>query len=663
MPTIHALLVANRGEIARRVLRTCRDLGIRGLAVTTRADADLPFVAEADAAALIGEGPVGTSYLSIPAVLDAARRLGADAIHPGYGLLSENPAFARAVREAGLIWVGPPPEAMEAVADKAAAREVAAAHGVPVLPGARLDGASDAAIAAEADRIGFPLLVKAVAGGGGRGMRRVDDPSALAEALVSARREAGAAFGDDRVLLERFVARGRHVEVQIFGDAHGDVVHLGERECSIQRRYQKIVEEAPSPAVTPALRARMGEAACAIGRAVGYTGAGTVEFLLEPDGSFWFLEVNARLQVEHPVTELVTGLDLVAWQIAVAEGAPLPLSQPEIRLDGHAIEVRLVAEDPMRGDLPGTGRLVRLALPEGPGVRVDAGFAEGTAISQHYDGLVAKILAHGPDRATATRRLQRALEATWAPGPVNNLPLLKQILATPAWAAGDLHTGFLAENGLPQAPPTHAAEGALAAVVAAWADRGPAPAAGFRLRGPAWQTDVFTSFGARISARWRAVGGAEVEVELAVDDAAPATHRVALQGRDGDRLDVEVDGVRRRWRVATADGAPIGDGALVYAHLGGGAEAMVHLEPRLPPPAPPRPEPGRLTAPTPGTVVAVRVAVGDAVEAGATLVVLEAMKMEHAVRADQRGRVAEIRVATGDAVAEGALLVRIEADA
>ncbi|TVQ91466.1 MAG: ATP-grasp domain-containing protein [Deltaproteobacteria bacterium] len=653
-----ALLVANRGEIARRILRTARDLGIRALAVYSRVDEGLPHVLEADAAICIGEGPVGGSYLDPYRILDAARRLGADAIHPGYGLLSENPDFARAVTEAGLIWVGPPPQAMRAVADKAQARALAQAHGVPVLPGEDLEGADAAAIVAAAERIGYPLLIKAVAGGGGRGMRRVDAPEELHDALAAARREAGSAFGDDRVLIERFVPIARHIEVQIFGDTHGRVVHLGERECSIQRRYQKIVEEAPSPAVNPTLRTNLGHAATTIAKAVGYVGAGTVEFIVEPDGTFWFLEVNARLQVEHPVTELVTGQDLVAWQLAIAQGEPLPLHQEQIPLTGHAIEVRLCAEDPMRDHLPGTGTLIRFDQPCGPGIRVDAGYAAGDEISPHYDSLVAKILAFGPNRTVATRRLRRALEQTWLPGPVNNLALLKQILRCPAWAAGDLHTRFLQENGLPIAPPIHLAEGAIAAAVAGWARRSPPAPAGFRLRGPAIQRDLYTSFGQTAEVTWRARGSDTLELTATIEGER-TTSTVRLLEQRGDQLRVERDGILARWRVATREGGAIQDGTLVYVHLGGGGEAMVKLEPRLPAPQVAQAEPGTLTATTPGTVVAVRVAEGDRVEQGQVLLVLEAMKMEHAVKADQAGIVEVLRASVGQAVAEGEVLVRL----
>lgn len=663
MRQIQTLLVANRGEIARRILRTCRALGIRGAVVFTDADAGLPFVAEADVAVRIGEGPAGASYLDADRVIQAALQVGADAIHPGYGFLSEDAGFARQVVHAGLIWVGPPPDAIQAMGDKARARQLAREIGVPVLPGYDGDDQDDATLCRRAEDLGTPLLVKATGGGGGRGLRRVDDLDALPAALASARREAGAAFSTDRVLLERCVDQARHIEVQILGDVHGTVLHLGERECSIQRRHQKIVEEAPSPAVDATLRAALGDAAVRIAEAVGYLGAGTVEFLLEPDGRFWFLEVNTRLQVEHPVTEAITGLDLVAMQLLVAEGGTLPLTQDQVRLDGWAIEVRLVAEDPLRDYLPGTGHLVRVDLPEAPGVRIDAGFATGDVVSPYYDALLAKLIAHGPDRDTATRRLRRVLAEAWVPGLATNLRLLEQILAEPAWRQGDLDTGFLHRQGLPKPPPLHVAEGITAGVVLGWWERRDAQIpSGWRLGGPEEQRDTWTSFGTTAVARWRQVDPNTVQVHVDLED---TSHRaqVRVLGREGDTLIVQVEGVRQRWRVCTADGRPVADGSVIYAHLGHGVEAMVTLVPRHPAPAPPAADPGTSAAPTPGTIVSVDVTAGDTVREGQTLVVLEAMKMEHAVRAARDGVVEQVLVQVGDAVAEGAVLIRLVAGA
>lgn len=667
---IRTVLVANRAEIAHRVIRTCRDLGIGTVAVYSDADRELPYVAAADVAVHLGPAPAHSSYLDFERILGAARRTGADAIHPGYGFLSENAAFARAVAEAGLVWIGPPPEAIEAMGDKARARRLAETHGVPIVDG--YDSSQDPYnLEQAAEAIGFPVLVKAVAGGGGRGMRRVDDATELADALNSARREAEAAFGDGTLILERYIERPRHIEVQVFGDTHGTVLHLGERECSIQRRHQKVVEEAPSPAVGPELRSQLGAAAVKVARAAGYVGAGTVEFLLAPDGSFFFLEMNTRLQVEHPVTEEVTGLDLVALQISVAEGRPLPLTQDEVRLEGSSIEVRVYAEDPLRDYLPGTGPVRRMELGAGPGLRVDAGYAAGTAVGPHYDSLLAKVIASGPDRATASRRLRRAIQRAWVPGVTTNLPLLREILAHPAWDAGDLDTGFLGRHGLPTPPPLNLDLGAIAATclgAALRARTGPGHTPpGWRLYGSAEQEDTWRCGAEEARVVW--THQRDGALALAVHRGEEATHHTArVLDLDGDALTLELDGVRATWRIAHLPAAdrPSGpgpdaveDGDTLYVHTGQ-AEAFVQLAPRFPPPAAAEAEPGTCAAPTPGTVVGVHVAVGDRVEAGQRLVTLEAMKMEHAVTASEPGVVTELRVEPGEAVDEGMLLARIE---
>ncbi len=443
-PPFRSVLVANRGEIALRVMRTCERLGIRTVAVCSDADRASLHVATADAVVRIGPGPASESYLRGDVIIEAALATGAEAIHPGYGFLAENADFAVAVEAAGLTWIGPPPDAMRALGDKAAAKALAEANDVPVLPGYHGEAASDSELATRAKDIGYPLLVKASAGGGGRGMRIVRAEPELREALAAARREAAAAFGDDRLLLERYVERPRHVEVQILGDAHGALVHLGERECSIQRRHQKLIEESPSPAVTRELRAAMGEAALRLARAAGYRNAGTVEFLLDPSGAFFFLEVNARLQVEHPVTEAVTGLDLVEQQLRVAAGRPLGFDQGAVRLDGHAMELRVVAEDVAAGFLPSTGVVTVRELPVN--VRVDAGIAAGGVVSPYYDSLVAKLVAHGQDRADCIAQLREALDATDIQGVATDVELLAAVLDEPAFEAGALHTGFLAEH-------------------------------------------------------------------------------------------------------------------------------------------------------------------------------------------------------------------------
>jgi propionyl-CoA carboxylase alpha chain len=648
MNPIRHVLVANRGEIARRVFRTCRDLGIATAAVFSEADRAMPHVREADRAFPI------PGYLDADAILAAAKRAGADAIHPGYGFLSENAGFAEQVAAAGFVWIGPPPSAMRALGDKAAARKTAAANGVPTVPGYDGADASTAAFTAAAERIGFPVLIKASAGGGGRGMRRIDAASELADALDSARREALAAFGSDVLLLEKYVERPRHIEVQILGDQHGNVVHLFERECSIQRRHQKIIEEAPSSAVTPALRAALGDAAVRVARAAGYSNAGTVEFLVDRDGSFYLLELNARLQVEHPVTELVTGLDLVALQLAIAEGRPLPFAQDDLRLTGHAIEVRLCAEDPNRDFLPVTGPIVRLDVPLSMGTRADVGYETGGAVGPLYDSMLGKLIAWGPDRASANRRLQRLVRDAWVPGIATNLPLLREILAHPAWQAGELDTAFLARNGLPTPPPLNLERGAVAATVIAWATRR-APSeipTGWRVEGPATAIERWRCGESEVEVGARAVGPDALEIRIGW-----GVQVVRVLGTTGDWWRVDVDGAVEHWRVASASGR-FEDGDLVYVHLGDG-EAFVQLVPRFPAPVT-TVEPGSLTSPTPGKVVAVRVVAGDTVAKGAILVVIEAMKMEHRVVAPDDGVIAQVRVAPGDIVDQGALLVRME---
>ncbi len=468
--TIEKLLVANRGEIAVRVARACREMGIRTVAVASDADRTAFHARFADEVVEIGPAPAAESYLVIDKILDAARRTGAQAIHPGYGFLSQNPEFARAVEEAGLAFVGPGPGAMAATGDKTSARRTMEAAGVPIVPGYQGDGHEGAeALEREARRVGFPLLVKAAAGGGGKGMRIVRSAGELAEALEGARREATKAFGDGRLFLERYVENARHVEIQVLADAHGDALHLFERECSVQRRYQKIVEESPSPIADDDLRRRMGEAAVAAARAVGYVNAGTVEFLVGPDRSFYFLEMNTRLQVEHPVTESVTGVDLVQAQIRVARGERLPWAQGDLGRRGHAIECRLYAEDPAAGFVPSTGRVHVALFPSGPGVRVDAGIESGDEVSRHYDPLVAKLVVHAEDRERAIRRMERALDETVVLGVATNLAHLKAVLAHPTFRTGRATTAFV-ERELAGWTPEEGAFDEAALVAAALAE-------------------------------------------------------------------------------------------------------------------------------------------------------------------------------------------------
>jgi 3-methylcrotonyl-CoA carboxylase alpha subunit len=650
---IDSVLIANRGEIAVRIIATCRRLGVRTIAVYSDADARALHVAEADSAVRLGPAPAAESYLNQQAILDAARASGARAIHPGYGFLSENAAFAQAVIDQGLIWIGPTPAAMRAVGDKARAKALAEQHGVPVLPGYHGDDQSTQRLRAEADRIGYPVLIKASAGGGGRGMRVVEAPDAFADALEAARREAMASFGDERVLLERYVRRPRHVEIQVFGDRAGNLVHLGERECSIQRRHQKLVEESPSPAVDAALRARMGEAALRLARAAGYTNAGTVEFLLDSadHGQFAFLEVNARLQVEHPVTEAVTGLDLVELQLRVAAGEPLPLSQADVRLEGHAIEVRLIAEDVLGSFLPSSGRIERVVLPDS--VRTDTWIVAGTDVSPYYDSLLAKVIGHGSTRADAAQRLAQAMRQTWIDGDVaDNIDLLLATLEHPAFLSGDLATDFLEAHGIVESlaevpPPVMAAASALDALAAPTGDPWLATT-GWRI-GRFDQPAAWSRAGRFHTARVSVVlDGAGVEVAA---DAAILRAR-ALGPTDGLRRRVSVDGEaltvwdqhdrrvvewqRRSYRLRAPQPLTVEQTASDRGSAGGV---------------------GQLSAPMPARVVKLIVAEGDHVHQNQPLVVLEAMKMEHVVEAPHAGVVSQVCVTVGEQVRSGARLL------
>ncbi|RMH38676.1 MAG: biotin/lipoyl-binding protein [Deltaproteobacteria bacterium] len=672
MTRIDTILIANRGEIARRIARTCRDMGIAVAAVYSDADEAAPFVREADVAVRIGPPPAAESYLRIDRIVDAARRVGADAVHPGYGFLAENAALARACAGAGIAVIGPRPEVIERLGSKREARRVAVAAGVPIVPGDDGDDGDDAALAQRARAVGLPVLLKPSAGGGGKGMRVVTRAVDLADAIAAARREARGAFGDDTLIVERYVDRPRHVEVQILGDEHGNVVHLGERECSIQRRHQKIVEEAPSPAVSPALRARMGDAALALARAVGYTNAGTVEFLLAPDGSFYFLEVNTRLQVEHPVTECVTGIDLVREQIRIARGEPLGFDQADVAIAGAAIECRLYAEDPDAGFLPASGRIVHWRAPAGAGVRVDSGVDDtsraGPAdVSIHYDPMLAKVIAHAETRREAAARLAMALRRFEVCGIPTNRELLLRVVDHPAFVDGALHTHFVDEHAADLAEPAAADEDRWSAAVAACladverrrAARHLLPALepGFRNNPGDPQRVVYDARGGAVTVAYRNLGRRRFAVGR---DAADGAVRVAAFAEDpvaagaAAPLSIAIEdagGVRRTWRV-------IADGARRYV-LGGGRAIELVERPRFPDAAEAVPD-GALVAPMPGAIVEVRVREGDRVAAGDTLVVLEAMKMEHRVVAAEAGVVARVLVAEGEQVDADTLLVVVE---
>jgi propionyl-CoA carboxylase alpha chain len=659
--TINKLLIANRGEIAARVIRTAHALGLATVAVYSDPDADAPYVTLADEAVrLPGTAPAET-YLRGEKIIAAAAATRAGAVHPGYGFLSENAAFARACAEAGLIFVGPAPGTIAAMGDKVAAKAMMAEDGVPVLPSVIVTDAGD--LAAAAAQVGFPLLVKAAFGGGGRGMRLVSGPAELGEAVASARREAAAAFGDGTVFLERYVPDPRHVEVQILGDTAGHVIHLFERECSIQRRYQKIVEEAPSPAVDDRLRAALTAAAVTAGEAVGYAGAGTVEFVLDRDGSFYFLEMNTRLQVEHPVTEEVTGLDLVELQLRIAEGEPLPAEAREATITGHAIEVRLYAEDVPAGFLPVTGTLHRFAIPSGPGLRVEQGFRDGSVVSPHYDAMLAKVIARGRTRTDAARRLARALRDAEIHGVITNRDLLVGILREPEFLAGATDTGYLTRHqpaalaragagSEAGAGPRHALAAALARQAV---NRAEAPVlgslpSGWRNVFSAPQRVSFTAAGQQAAQQYdvayRVLGHT---VQASVNDAPLGPTQVRAAGPD--RVDLEIGGARRVYRVHRV-------GPDTYVDASDGSSALTEV-PRFADPGKQAPA-GSLLAPMPGLVRRVLAEAGTVVAAGQPLLVLEAMKMEQTVAAPAAGLVAELRAKAGEQVAAGQILAVVE---
>lgn len=623
------VLVANRGEIAVRVIRTLRSLGVRSVAVFSDADAGARHVREADTAVRIGPAPAAESYLSVERLLEAAARTGAQAVHPGYGFLAENAGFARACAEAGLVFIGPPAEAISLMGDKIRAKETVKAAGVPVVPGSSGSGLTDAELAAAAREIGMPVLLKPSAGGGGKGMRLVRDEAVLGDEIAAARREARASFGDDTLLVERWVDRPRHIEIQVLADGHGNVVHLGERECSLQRRHQKIIEEAPSVLLDEEIRASMGEAAVQAARSCGYRGAGTVEFIV-PGGdpsSYYFMEMNTRLQVEHPVTELITGLDLVEWQLRVAAGEELPYEQDDITLTGHAVEARICAEDPSRGFLPSGGTVLRLREPQGDGVRTDSGLSEGTEVGSLYDPMLSKVIAYGPDRATALRKLRAALAETVTLGVQTNAGFLRRLLAHPAVVEGELDTG-LVERVVDDLVDTDVPDEVYEAASAVRRDA-------LLPKGDGW-TDPFS-----VPSGWRLGGVARpVGFHLRVQDPVEYVPRGSADVTD-DRVAVTLDGVRHTfhragdWLGRDGDAWHVRDHDPVAASLTGAAHAGADS----------------LTAPMPGTVTVVKVAVGDEVSAGQSLLVVEAMKMEHVISAPHAGTVAELDVTPGTTVA------------
>ncbi|GAB3468406.1 acetyl/propionyl/methylcrotonyl-CoA carboxylase subunit alpha [Azotobacter salinestris] len=643
--SIDTLLIANRGEIACRVMRSARALGIRTVAVHSAIDRHARHVREADLAVDLGGAKPAESYLRIDRIVAAARESGAQAIHPGYGFLSENADFARACEAAGLLFLGPPAEAIEAMGSKSAAKALMEAAGVPLVPGYHGEAQDFETFRGAAETIGYPVLLKATAGGGGKGMKVVETEAQLAEALESARREARAAFGDARMLVEKYVLKPRHVEIQVFADRYGNCLYLNERDCSIQRRHQKVVEEAPAPGLSPALRRAMGEAAVKAAQAIGYVGAGTVEFLLDARGEFFFMEMNTRLQVEHPVTEAITGLDLVAWQIRVARGEPLPITQEEVPLNGHAIEVRLYAEDPEHDFLPASGTLALYREPSaGPGRRVDSGVAEGDAVSPFYDPMLAKLIAWGENREEARQRLLAMLAETAVGGVKTNLAFLRRVLAHPAFAGAELDTGFIPRHQEALLPAPRELPEAFWQLAASALVQSEAPRRREEDPHSPWST----------SSGWRAGLPAQIDLALRCGEAQRVVRLDSAPSSrlHGEQLWLEQDGVRRQHLALRR-------GEILHLEWDGELHAVSRVDP-LAEAGAGHAQHGGLTAPMNGSIVRVLVETGQKVEAGTPLVVLEAMKMEHSIRAPQAGVVKGLYCREGELVSEGAALVELE---
>ncbi|WP_440465567.1 acetyl/propionyl/methylcrotonyl-CoA carboxylase subunit alpha [Pseudomonas sp. YH-1] len=649
MKKIDTLLVANRGEIACRVMRTAKALGLTTVAVHSATDRHARHVEEADIAIDLGGAKPAESYLRADAVLAAAKAAGAQAIHPGYGFLSENAGFARACEEAGLVFLGPPASAIDAMGSKSAAKALMETAGVPLVPGYHGEAQDYATFQLEAERIGYPVLLKAAAGGGGKGMKVVERESELAEALESAQREAQSGFGDSRMLVEKYLTKPRHVEIQVFADQHGHCLYLNERDCSIQRRHQKVVEEAPAPGLSAELRAAMGESAVRAAQAIGYVGAGTVEFLYdEGSGQFFFMEMNTRLQVEHPVTEAITGLDLVAWQIRVARGEPLPITQEQVPLNGHAIEVRLYAEDPEGGFLPASGHLALYREPAaGPGRRTDSGIREGDDISPFYDPMLAKLIAWGENREEARQRLLSMLSETAVGGFKTNLAFLRRVLAHPAFAEGELDTGFIGryQDALLPAP-TALPERFWQLAAEAWVQSEAA-----RVRGD----DAHSPWSAQSG--WRSGLPGETDLHLLAKGESQVVRLRHADGQriaqlDGQYLDVKDGEIRRRHQV-------IRRGDSLYLEWNGELVGVQRFDPIAEAEAA-HSHQGGLGAPMNGSIVRILVEPGQSVEAGTALVVLEAMKMEHSIRAPHAGVVKSLYCSEGELVSEGTALVELE---
>ncbi|MFJ7141787.1 acetyl/propionyl/methylcrotonyl-CoA carboxylase subunit alpha [Pseudomonas protegens] len=645
-PVLDTLLVANRGEIACRVMRTAKALGLTTVAVHSATDRDARHSREADIRVDLGGSKAADSYLQIDKLIAAAKASGAQAIHPGYGFLSENAGFARAIEAAGLIFLGPPASAIDAMGSKSAAKALMETAGVPLVPGYHGEAQDLETFRSAAERIGYPVLLKATAGGGGKGMKVVEEVSQLAEALASAQREAQSSFGDSRMLVEKYLLKPRHVEIQVFADQHGNCLYLNERDCSIQRRHQKVVEEAPAPGLSPELRKAMGEAAVRAAQAIGYVGAGTVEFLLDARGEFFFMEMNTRLQVEHPVTEAITGLDLVAWQIRVAQGEALPISQEQVPLLGHAIEVRLYAEDPGNDFLPATGRLeLYRESAAGPGRRVDSGVEEGDSVSPFYDPMLGKLIAWGENREQARLRLLSMLDEFAIGGLKTNLAFLRRIVAHPAFAEAQLDTGFIPRYQ----------EQLLPAPSELGADFWQAAAQAFTQSQPERvRSDDLQSPWSAVNG-WRSALPAQTSLHLSCagrDQAISLGARSPAFQLQGERLWVEQQGLRREHRA-------IRRGDTLYLHWQGEMHSVTAYDPIAAADAS-HSQQGGLTAPMNGSIVRVLVSAGQSVEAGAQLVVLEAMKMEHSIRAPQAGVIKALYCQEGEMVSEGSALVELE---
>lgn len=645
-PVLDTLLVANRGEIACRVMRTAKALGLTTVAVHSATDRDARHSREADIRVDLGGSKAADSYLQIDKLIAAAKASGAQAIHPGYGFLSENAGFARAIEAAGLIFLGPPASAIDAMGSKSAAKALMETAGVPLVPGYHGEAQDLETFRSAAERIGYPVLLKATAGGGGKGMKVVEDVSQLAEALASAQREAQSSFGDSRMLVEKYLLKPRHVEIQVFADQHGNCLYLNERDCSIQRRHQKVVEEAPAPGLSPELRKAMGEAAVRAAQAIGYVGAGTVEFLLDARGEFFFMEMNTRLQVEHPVTEAITGLDLVAWQIRVAQGEALPISQEQVPLLGHAIEVRLYAEDPGNDFLPATGRLeLYRESAAGPGRRVDSGVEEGDSVSPFYDPMLGKLIAWGENREQARLRLLSMLDEFAIGGLKTNLAFLRRIIAHPAFAEAQLDTGFIPRYQ----------EQLLPAPSELGADFWQAAAQAFTQSQPERvRSDDLQSPWSAVNG-WRSALPAQTSLHLSCagqDQAISLDARSPAFQLQGEHLWVEQQGLRREHRA-------IRRGDTLYLHWQGEMHSVTAYDPIAAADAS-HSHQGGLTAPMNGSIVRVLVSAGQSVEAGAQLVVLEAMKMEHSIRAPQAGVIKALYCQEGEMVSEGSALVELE---